>query len=521
MTNKTPIYISLAVILGIGLGSLLNFPNRSVFPNGSKEEKIDRLITYIEDSYVDQVNVDELLDGAIKEILGELDPHSVYIPRDRVAEVRESMQGNFVGIGVQFTVREDTIVVSRPIEGGPSYAAGIRSGDRILMADNDTLFGKALSNEDIVSRLKGEPDTPVELTVYRKATNEQLNFELRRGSIPIKSVPVYFMLTPDIGYIKMDRFARTSYSEFKNATQFLRSRGMQTLVFDLRGNPGGYIDIATKISDEFLPDKKLIVYTKDNQGVIENEYASNYGNLENEAVYILIDENSASASEIVAGALQDNDRGVILGRRSFGKGLVQQELDLGDGSAVRLTIARYYTPTGRSIQKPYSEYKDDYSARYRSGELFSADSIKVVDSLKFTTPMGKEVYGGGGIIPDVFVGVDTLRTRDLNAVFRPGVHDHIFRYVDANRFELENWDLDDFVLMYQVPDEVVVDYRDNNRILNLTSDQEVVLRRYLKALVAEQLFDDLGYYRIEAREDPMLKKVMQLEAEAGKDVLPL
>lgn len=521
MSNKTPIYISVAIVIGIGLGSLLNFPNKSVFPNGSKEKKIEELIHYIEESYVDQVDVDELLDGAIREILGELDPHSVYIPKERIAEVRENMEGNFVGIGVQFTVRQDTIVVSRPIEGGPSYAAGIRSGDRILMADKDTLFGKDLSNSQIVSRLKGEPDSPVALTVYRKATNEQLSFELKRGSIPIKSVPVYFMLSPDVGYVKMERFARTSYREFRAALEFLKSRGMQTLVFDLRGNPGGYIDIATQISDEFLADKKLIVYTKDNQGSIQNDYASEYGNFENESVYVLIDENSASASEIVAGALQDNDRGVILGRRSFGKGLVQQELGLGDGSAVRLTIARYYTPTGRSIQKPYSDYEDDYMTRYRSGELFTRDSIKVIDSLKFITPGGKEVYGGGGIIPDVFVGIDTVRTDALNAVFRPNVHDHVFRYVDANRFDLEQWDLDAFNKMYVLPADMKQTYKSDNDLNNLSKTQEELLDRYLKALVAEQLFDDLGYYRIEAPHDPMIKKVLELEKNAGKDVIPL
>ena len=521
MKSKFPIYFSLAVILGLVLGQMLNFSNGVGFAAGSKEAKIDKLIHYIEESYVDKVDIDSLLDGAIEQILGDLDPHSVYISKEQIAQVRESMQGNFVGIGVQFTVREDTIVVSRPIEGGPSYQAGIRSGDRILMADLDTLYGRGLSNAEIVKKLKGEDNSRVALTVYRKATNEQLEFNLRRGSIPIKSVPVYYMITPDVGYLKLDRFSRTSYREFKSGLDFLQGRGMQTLVLDLRGNPRGYIDIATRITDEFLPDKKLIVYTKDNQGKIQNEYASSYGAYEQQPVYVLIDEDSASASEIVSGALQDNDRGVIMGRRSFGKGLVQQELELGDGSAVRLTIARYYTPTGRSIQKPFSDYQDDYQSRYTRGELFSKDSIQVIDSLKFTTPKGRVVYGGGGIIPDVFVAVDTARNKQLNSIFRPRVHDDVFKYVDERRFELEQMDLDTFALTYSVPQDLIDAYVSASNLENMSVEQKELLSNYLKALVAQQLFDDLGYYRIDMANDPMIKKVLELESQQGKDTLPL
>jgi carboxyl-terminal processing protease len=525
MDNKTPIYITLALAGGLVLGSLLKGPGAGVFPANSKEAKIDRLIQYIEESYVDNVDVDDLLDGAVEEMLSKLDPHSVYISRDEIAQVRENMEGQFVGIGVQFQVRQDTIVVSRPIEGGPSYAAGIKSGDRILVADQDTLYGRDLSSDDIVGKLKGAPDSHVMLQVYRKATNEYFDFDITRGSIPIKSVPAAFMLTPDVGYVKLERFARTSAQEFREALQFLQSRGMQSLVFDLRGNPGGFIGIATQIVDEFLGEDKMIVYTRDNAGRVEEEFATNYGMMEDRQVYVLMDENSASASEIVAGALQDNDQGVIVGRRSFGKGLVQQEMDLGDGSAVRLTIARYYTPTGRSIQKPYGDgaqvaYEDDYLARLNSGELFSRDSIKVVDSLRYETPNGKVVYGGGGIVPDVFVGIDTLRNRKVNSVYRPNVHNHVFSYVDNNRFELENWDLDTFVLTYEVPDEVLGDFKKANS-MKLSREEDEVLAYYMKSLVAQHLFDELGYFRMEMREDAMIKKVLELEKEAGKDVLPL
>jgi len=413
--NYLPLYFAFAIVLGVLIGSFFNGGNSSntlFAKKSSNEVKIKRLIEYIQRDYVDSVDTEDLLDGAITQILGKLDPHSVYIPKEDLQEITENMQGNFVGIGVQFRMIKDSITVIQPIKGGPSIKDGIKAGDRILMADTDTLFGKKYSTNSIPKFLKGEPNTNIDLQVYRKSNDSLFTISLKRGKVAIKSVDVSYMINDSIGYIKLERFARTSYREFKSALTKLQGKGMTDLVLDLRGNGGGYIDIANKIIDEFLEDGKLIVFTKDNKGNIDESYATNRGAFEKGGLYILIDQGSASASEIVAGALQDNDRGTTIGRRSFGKGLVQEELDLGDGSAVRLTIARYYTPTGRSIQKPYEKgkgrkYSKDLNNRIESGELLNKDSIKVVDSLKYTTPKGNTVYGGGGIVPDVFVAIDT------------------------------------------------------------------------------------------------------------------
>ena len=354
--NNLPIYLSIAVVFGILIGSFFGGNSNSFtsFSSNSKNElKIKKLINYIQRDYVDTVNTDKLLDGAIAQMLGKLDPHSVYIPKENLQAVTESMQGNFVGIGVQFRMIKDTITVIQPIKGGPSIKAGIKAGDRILVADKDTIYGKNMFSNKVPSYLKGKPDTKVALQIYRKSNDSLFTVNITRGKVNIKSVDLAYMINDSVGYIKLDRFARNTYREFKTSLRALKIKGMTDLVLDLRGNGGGFIDIANSIVDEFLEDKKLIVFTKNNKGEIDKSFATEKGIFENGGLYVLIDENSASASEILAGALQDNDKGTIIGRRSFGKGLVQQEMDLGDGSAVRLTIARYYTPTGRSIQKPY------------------------------------------------------------------------------------------------------------------------------------------------------------------------
>jgi carboxyl-terminal processing protease len=340
--------------------------------NSLQELKIKRLINFIEKDYVDTINTDNLLDGAITQMLSKLDPHSVYIPKENLQAVTENMQGNFVGIGVQFRMIKDSITVVQPIEGGPSIKAGIKAGDRILMANKDTLFGKDMRSGKVPAYLKGKSDTKVTLQIYRKSNDSLFNVAITRGKVNIKSVDLAYMINDSVGYIKLDRFARNTYTEFKASLTRLIDNGMTDLVLDLRGNGGGVIDNANSIVDEFLEDDKLIVFTKNNKNKIDEYFATSKGDFEKGGLYILIDENSASASEIVAGALQDNDKGTIIGRRSFGKGLVQIEMDLGDGSAVRLTTARYYTPTGRSIQKPYSgngnkNYYKDYQQRISSG----------------------------------------------------------------------------------------------------------------------------------------------------------
>ncbi|AUC85620.1 peptidase S41 [Polaribacter sp. ALD11] len=517
--KNLPLFLAIAVVFGILIGmsfsgsssNLLSFSKSS-----SQENKIRKLINFIENDYVDKVSTDSLLDGAITQMLGELDPHSVYIPKENLQAVKENMQGNFVGIGVQFRMISDSITVVQPIKGGPSIKAGIKAGDRILMANKDTLFGKKLIADAIPKFLKGKPNTEVNLQIYRKSTDSLFNVIIARGKVNIKSVDLAYMINDSIGYIKLDRFARNTYTEFKSSLNTLIDEGMTALVLDLRGNGGGFIDIANSIVDEFLEDDKLIVFTKNNKGEIDESFATSKGDFEKGGLYVLIDENSASASEIVAGALQDNDKGTIIGRRSFGKGLVQIEMDLGDGSAVRLTTARYYTPTGRSIQKPYAghgnkNYYKNFQQRFSNGELLSRDSIKVIDSLKFTTPKGKTVYGGGGIIPDVFVGIDT--TSYMTNFYFNTINNFAFDYVDTHRKELRKWSIttyiDDFDKDEAIFNSYLADIKDKTKP-SFRAKQNI--QKYLKASIANALFGDVGFYRIIHQEDKMLQKVLELES---------
>lgn len=519
-SNNLPIYLSLAVILGLLIGVSLNgspMNMMSLSKNSSQEIKIKKLINFIEKDYVDTVNTDSLLDGAITQMLGKLDPHSVYIPKENLQAVTESMQGNFVGIGVQFRMINDSITVIQPIKGGPSIKAGVKAGDRILMADKDTLYGKDMFTDKVPGYLKGKPNTKVALQIYRKSTDSLFTIDVTRGKVNIKSVDLAYMINDSVGYIKLDRFARNTYTEFQSSLHTLIDDGMTDLVLDLRGNGGGFIDIANSIVDEFLEDDKLIVFTKNNKDKIEESFATSKGDFEKGGLYVLIDENSASASEIVAGALQDNDKGTIIGRRSFGKGLVQIEMDLGDGSAVRLTTARYYTPTGRSIQKPYNHsgnknYYKDFQNRITNGELLSRDSIKVVDSLKFTTPKGKIVYGGGGIIPDVFVPIDT--TSYMTNFYFNTINDFAFDYVDNNRKSLEKWTVESFVSDFDTDGKVLSTYLSEvkDRVKPSVKTKES-LKKYLKAAIASTLFGDVGFYRIMHKDDNMIQKVLELESK--------
>ena len=530
-----PFFIGLAVAIGILIGSTLNFDNKSMlFNNNSNEAKIKRLINYIQYDYVDEVDTDSLLDDAITNMLVKLDPHSIYLPKEELQQEKENMQGKFVGIGVSFLMHEDSVTVSGVIKNGPSEKAGILAGDRIIAADKDSLFGESMlekagvKGQEIGSRLgnrkvtnavmkalKGEANTEVLVTVYRRQTDEILDIPITRGSVPIASVSAYYMINSNLGYIGIDRFANTTYKEFKKGLDELVDKGMTSLVLDLRGNGGGFMHIATKIIDEFLEDGKLIVYTKNKSGQGDDYFATNKGDFEDGSVYVLMDQNSASASEIVAGALQDNDKGIIVGRRSFGKGLVQQDMDLGDGSAVRLTTSRYYTPTGRSIQKPYEsknlkKYNSDYLARIHSGELISRDSIKVVDSLKFTTPKGKLVYGGGGIIPDVFVPIDTLNTYSNRLYGR--LNQFIFNYVDNHRVELNKWELEDFVENFDIDERIFNEYLDELDIkFPIAPRTRENLQLYFRAIFARNLFDETGYLMITQKKDNMILKVLELE----------
>lgn len=528
MKNKysylIPTIIAMALALGIFLGGKLNFNDspEKLFTTNSKKDKLNRLIDYIDYEYVDDVNTDSIVDITVNSILEKLDPHSVYIPEEEMTRVSENMKGDFVGIGINFYPYHDTIAVIRAVKDGPSFSKGIEPGDRILMADNDTLYGKRMPSEVIVDKLKGKEGSPVKLTVYRKSEDRTFAVTVNRGVVPIKSIESYFMLTGDMGYIKVNRFAESTYKEFKSALRELQKEGAKKLVLDLRDNPGGYLGIAEQMADEFLEDGKLILFTKNKKGKIDKVYATDDGSFEDKPVYVLINERSASASEIIAGALQDNDIGTIVGRRSFGKGLVQREMALGDGSAVRLTVSRYYTPTGRSIQRTYANGNDDYYQRfmdrYHSGEMISVDSIKVADSLKYTTPKGKVVYGGGGIIPDVFVPIGTNEEEAVESMDNLGfLSFFIFEHLDKERDMYADYTKEEFISDYKVDDylfEKFVNYSLDRDLKMDFYDYEDSIKLYLKAALAEQLFDANAHAKIKSVIDPMLKKVRELDGDS-------
>lgn len=518
-----PTLLALAVALGIFIGGKLHFNDtpEKLFSTNSKKDKLNRLIDYIDYEYVDDIDTDSIVDVTVNNILGKLDPHSVYIPKDEMQAVSENMKGDFVGIGVRFNKVKDTITIVRTIEDGPSYKKGLLAGDKILMANEDTLYGKRIPNEKIVERLKGKIDSRVNLKIYRKSEDKIFNVILKRDVVPIKSVVANFMITNDLGYLKINRFAESTFKEFKNSLSNLRKQGAKKLVLDLRDNPGGYLGIAEKMADEFLKDGKLILFTKNKKGKINKAYATSRGSFEDSPVYVLINERSASASEIIAGALQDNDIGTIVGRRSFGKGLVQREMDLGDGSAVRLTVSRYYTPTGRSIQRSYEKGHEDYYQkfmdRYSSGELVSVDSIKVADSLKFTTPKGKVVYGGGGIIPDVFVPIGSLDEERIESLDSSGYFsDFIFRFLEQDRSRFLNYPRHEFIEEYRVDDiifERFIDYLLNRSLKLDFYGNEEKIKAYLKANMAEQLYSPNLASKIKSKQDRMLQKVLDLDGE--------
>ncbi|WP_066223405.1 S41 family peptidase [Formosa haliotis] len=520
-----PLVIGAAVAAGIFIGGKLNFSDRSdrLFTSNSNKEKLNRLIDYINYEYVDNVNTDSIVDVTVNGILENLDPHSVYIPKEDMERVAENMKGDFVGIGIHFYTYKDTVTVIRTVEDGPSDKVGILGGDRIIYANGDSLFGKHLVDGDIVHRLKGPVDSKVQLKVFRKDTNEILDFEVARDLIPIKSVDASYMLTNTLGYIKVNRFAESTFKEFKKALLDLKAQGAKEMTIDLRDNPGGFLSVAEQIVDEFLEDEKLILFTKNKSGNIDKDYATAKGDFEQGEVYVLINENSASASEIVAGALQDNDKGTIVGRRSYGKGLVQREMELGDGSAVRLTVSRYYTPTGRSIQRSYShgnkDYYDEYFERLESGELIDPTKIKVSDSLKFTTPKGKIVYGGGGIIPDVFVPLDTnMQNETLLFLEQRGFISYfIFEELEKDRHMFDGYTRRNFIDDFIVSDDLVIKFQD---YLNMRTASNITfvafheeVKQYLKATIADQLFGKGAYTEVFNANDDMINEVLKLSEQ--------
>jgi carboxyl-terminal processing protease len=518
-TKYLPILIGGIFALGIFIGNLSNAPQMHGFSvKENTKEKLDKLIDFIDSEYVDDVNTDSIVNLTVDNLLTHLDPHSVYIPPSEQSEIAETMKGDFVGIGINFYMYNDSVAVINPVKNGPSARAGIKAGDRILYANKTKLFGRKLPNDSLFAALKGKAGSQIELTVYRKSVRKKMKVTIKRDVIPLKSVDAALLLSKTTGYIKINRFAETTFDEFKTGLTKLEKQGIKSLVIDVRDNGGGYMEEAIAIADEFLKDKELIVFTKSKKGLIEKTFATKQGSFENGNVYVLINENSASASEILAGAIQDNDRGTIIGRRSFGKGLVQREMDFKDGSAVRLTIARYYTPTGRSIQKPYLKGNEDYfkesDARFLNGELYRKDSIKVVDSLKFKTKKGKIVYGGGGIVPDVFVPLEAEHgAENLSYLLQSGIVGHfVFEQLDNNRDAFANLTFEQFKEKVNAGDlyfNAFQKYLSQNGLEVNLSNYKKLVKRYVNAEFARQLYGDKYYYEMILKEDAMVKAVLK------------
>mgnify|MGYP000339742112 FL=1 len=448
-TRFIPFLLAICLIAGIAIGTFYanHFSGNKLGIINTSSNKLNALLRIIDDQYVDTVNMGELVEEAMPQILSGLDPHSSYIPAKDLEAVNADLKGSFSGIGIQFTIQNDTIHVNSVIQGGPSEKVGLMAGDRIVEVDDSAFVGKIVTNSEAMKRLKGEKGSKVKLGVYRPGEKDLLHFTVIRGNIPVKSIDAAYMINKKVGYIKVNKFGETTYPELLIALAKLNQKNCEGLIVDLRGNTGGYMAAAIQMVNEFLPNNRLIVYTQGRKSPREDYNSNGTGSNQKMPLVVLVDEGSASASEIFAGAIQDNDRGTIVGRRSFGKGLVQQPIEFSDGSAIRLTIARYYTPSGRCIQKPYekgkeSEYELDLLTRYEHGEFFSADSIKQDETEVYHTRLGRPVYGGGGIMPDIFVPQDTT---GMTSYFRMAANRgliirYTFDYTDQNRSTLQKYD---------------------------------------------------------------------------------
>lgn len=516
-----PLLLAGMLVLGIYLGSYFTsgtsettsfFPKKSV----NSADKIGQIINFIDKEYVDTIAKNNLINKAIGAILEDLDPHSYYISAEELASYTEPLEGNFDGIGVEFLIQADTVRVVSAIEGGPSEELGIMAGDKIITVDGENIAGIGIKNEDVVKHLKGPRGTKVSVDILRNKT--VIPFNITRGTIPINSVVTSQLLDNTTGYIKISRFARTTYEEFIAQMDRLKAEGMEDIILDLRGNGGGYLNAAVQISEEFLQKGQLVVYTEGKSSPKRSYYASKSGSYSEMPLAILINQGSASASEILAGAIQDNDRGLIIGRRSFGKGLVQEQIGLPDQSALRLTVARYYTPTGRSIQKPYGkgvDYEDDYEIRFEHGEMMYQDSIVFPDSLKYTTPGGRTVYGGGGIMPDIFVGIDTVgASHYLSIVSYQGLLNQFgFDYADGHRADLKTYtSYKDFNQRFEITDHLLQDFVSYSSEKGVEADEKgiraskEVLKIRIKAYIARNIWGNDGYYAIMNQDDNILKE---------------
>lgn len=541
MNKKTkillPLIVAVTLVLGLWIGSVASGNRYARISSelirsmgNTPHDKLSYVMQIIDAAYIDPVNMDTIREALMPELMAQLDPHSIYIPATDMSDVNENLEGEFDGIGVVFNMATDTIVVLNVIAGGPSYKAGVMPGDRIVTIDGKTVAGVKFPQDSVMKLLRGKRGTKVNVGIGRGMADELVNIEIIRDKIPINSIDAAFMLTPSTGFIKLSSFSRNSHKELVEAIERLEKEGMKSMIFDLRDNSGGYLDQAILIANEFLPAGKMIVYTEDRFEQRQVEYSDGTGEVTDIPLVILINEYSASSSEILAGAVQDNDRGTIIGRRSFGKGLVQNQLPLPDGSAVRLTVARYYTPTGRSIQKPYEmgmsaeEYEADILNRYLHNEVFSADSIVFNDSLRFVTEGGKVVYGGGGIMPDIFVPIDTVGVTDYYAeVMNKNIlYRYTLDYVDKHRSKVNKLTTIAELTAFLDSDPSLVDdfvrYAEREGVRTTRKEIEAsreLLLAELRAYIGRNTpLEDAGFYvNIYPIDNTLLSAVKELEEE--------
>ncbi len=523
-----PIVFAFVLIAGFFLGLNLRTPGGSsqegrFFSIGlDRYDKVNDVINYIYDAYVDSVSHEQLKEDAIHSLLKNLDPHSSYIPASRFRRLNDPLMGSFEGIGIEFNMIKDTVVVINPIPGGPSERAGLMPGDRIVMVEDTLIAGINKSTDDVVGMLLGEKGTEVNVSVFRMGVPDLIEFSLVRDKIPSYSLDIAYMINEDTGYLRFNKFSATTYNEFAAAVEKLQKEGMQRMMLDLRGNTGGFLDAAIMMADELLERGQLIVYTDGRKRAQTFARARKNGMFETQPLVVLIDEWSASASEIIAGAVQDNDRGLVVGRRSFGKGLVQEQVQLGDGSALRLTVARYYTPTGRSIQNPYDDgdeaYFNEFLQRYQSGEMMSPDSIHFHDSLRFETPAGRIVYGGGGIMPDVFVPLASVE--DVSFFNRVSNRGHIYMYAfdfaDRNRGEIEAYEsakgfIDRFVLTPNTYEAFLQYAKEHGTSIpeKPSKESEQMIKNHLKAYIGRNIFGAEVFYPVLHKKDRVFIKAFE------------
>ena len=501
MKKLQPLIYALLICSGILIGNIGNNPNTT-----NEEGKINAILNLIDNHYVDTLNTSDFEDKTINAILNELDPHSAYIPVKKYQAVEEDMQGSFSGIGVQFNIIDDSIVVVSAISGGPSEKLGIQSGDRIISVEKEDVASTGIKNEGVIKLLRGEKGSIVNINIKRRGQLDLMPFAITRDDIPLYSVDAGIMLKEQIGYVKINRFAATTYEEMMEKVNFLQQAGMQKLILDLRGNPGGYLHIANQMCDEFLKDGELIVFTEGRNRPKEETFATKNGQLENIKVIVLIDEGSASASEIVSGALQDNDRGKIIGRRSFGKGLVQEQIPLKDGSVIRLTTQRYYTPSGRCIQKDYGENEKDYYLE----QYTRKDTTSQPDSLTYTTKNGRTVYGGGGITPDIIIKRDsTANYLQINRMISKGWLNE-FCLKQSEQLKKKNiqshTEIDKAIIYAQYKE--FVNEKDKNFKLKLGSTELKYFSNLLKATTCRNLWDNDIYYSVLSAEDEFIQRAI-------------